>query len=75
MPISAIPKSLVEAFLATEDKNFDHHSDIFRIIRAAVTNVLHIINKRRVEGGSTITQLVVINFLLTSERSLERKIK
>lgn len=77
VPISAIPKSLVEAFVAAEDKNFHHHSgiDVFSIIRAAVTNVSHIINKRRVEGGSTITQQVVKNFLLTSERSLERKIK
>ncbi len=77
VPISAIPKSLVEAFVAAEDKNFYHHSgiDVFSIIRAAVTNVSHIINKRRVEGGSTITQQVVKNFLLTSERSLERKIK
>ncbi|CAN0606027.1 unnamed protein product, partial [Ectocarpus sp. 12 AP-2014] len=77
VPISTIPKSLIEAFVAAEDKNFYYHSgiDIFSIIRAAVTNVSHIVNKRRVEGGSTITQQVVKNFLLTSERSLERKIK
>lgn len=77
VPISAIPKSLVEAFVAAEDKNFYHHSgiDIFSIIRAALNNISHIINKGRVEGGSTITQQVVKNFLLTSERSLDRKIK
>ena len=77
VPITAIPKSLVQAFIAAEDKNFYSHSgiDIVSIIRAAVTNISHIINKRRVEGGSTITQQVVKNFLLTSERSLDRKIK
>ena len=77
VPISAIPKSLIEAFIASEDKNFYYHSgiDILSIVRAAITNISHIINKRRVEGGSTITQQVVKNFLLTSERSLERKIK
>ncbi|GAB4163004.1 MAG: penicillin-binding protein 1A [Rickettsiaceae bacterium] len=77
VPISSIPKPLIEAFIAAEDKNFYTHEgiDIFSIIRAAITNVSHIINKRRVEGGSTITQQVVKNFLLSSERSLERKIK
>jgi penicillin-binding protein 1A len=77
VPISSIPKSLIEAFIAAEDKNFYHHPgiDISSIVRAAFTNILHVINKRRVEGGSTITQQVVKNFLLTSERSLERKIK
>ncbi|MDG1437035.1 MAG: penicillin-binding protein 1A [Rickettsiaceae bacterium] len=77
VPISAVPKSLIEAFVAAEDKNFYSHEgvDIVSIIRAAVNNVSRIINHKRVEGGSTITQQVVKNFLLTSERSLERKIK
>ena len=77
VPISAVPRSLVEAFVAAEDKNFYSHEgiDIMSIIRAAINNVSRIINNRRVEGGSTITQQVVKNFLLTSERSLDRKIK
>ena len=77
VPISAVPKSLVKAFVASEDKNFYSHEgiDIASIIRAAINNVSRIMNHRRVEGGSTITQQVVKNFLLTSERSLERKIK
>jgi len=77
VPITAIPKSLIEAFIAAEDKNFYSHSgiDVVSIVRAAVTNISHIINRRRVEGGSTITQQVVKNFLLTSERSFDRKIK
>ncbi|PCJ27574.1 MAG: peptidase [Rickettsiales bacterium] len=77
VPITSIPKPLIEAFIAAEDKNFYHHSgvDFVSILRAAITNVSHILNKRRVEGGSTITQQVVKTFLLSSERSLERKIK
>ncbi len=77
VPISSIPKTLVSAFVSAEDKNFYTHQgiDLLSIARAAINNVSRIINKRRVEGGSTITQQVVKNFLLTSERSLERKIK
>ena len=77
VPITAIPKSLIEAFVAAEDKNFyDHYGiDPISIIRAAISNVVNIMYNKRIEGGSTITQQVVKNFLLTSERSLERKIK
>ncbi len=77
VPINALPKSLTEAFIAAEDKNFYDHQGIdpTSIVRAAINNVTRILNNRRVEGGSTITQQVVKNFLLTSERSLERKIK
>jgi penicillin-binding protein 1A len=77
VPISNIPKSLIEAFIAAEDKNFYDHQgiDIPSILRALVTNVGHLINQRKMEGASTIPQQVVKNFLLTSERSIERKIK
>lgn len=77
LPISSMPSSLIEAFVASEDKNFYSHPgvDIQGIIRAAINNVSRIAAGRRVEGASTITQQVVKNFLLTSERSLERKIK
>ena len=69
VPINSVPKSLVQAFIAAEDKNFYNHPgiDIFSIIRAAFANVSHVINGTRFEGGSTITQQVVKNFLLTSE--------
>ena len=77
VPINSVPKSLVQAFIAAEDKNFYSHSgiDIFSIIRAAFANISHIMNGTRFEGGSTITQQVVKNFLLSSERSIERKVK
>jgi len=77
VPISTIPKSLIEAFIAAEDRNYYEHPgiDIFSIFRAAISNIGNIIQHRRMEGGSTLTQQVVKNFLLTSERSLPRKIK
>ncbi|WP_375327290.1 penicillin-binding protein 1A [Candidatus Tisiphia endosymbiont of Nemotelus uliginosus] len=77
VPINSIPRSLIEALIAAEDKNFYEHPgvDIISIFRAALYNIFNIIHHRRVEGGSTITQQVVKNFLLTSEVSIERKIK
>ena len=77
VPISTIPPSLIEAFIAAEDKNFYEHQgiDVIGVIRAALVNVINVFQRRRMEGASTITQQVVKNFLLTSERSLPRKIK
>jgi penicillin-binding protein 1A len=77
VPINSIPRSLIEAFVAAEDKNFFHHPgfDIIGIIRASISNISNILYHRRMEGASTITQQVIRSFLLTSERSLERKIK
>lgn len=76
-PISTIPHSLIEAFIAAEDKNYYEHPgiDIFGIFRASIANIANLIQGKRMEGASTITQQVVKNFLLTSERSIARKIK
>lgn len=77
VPITSIPTSLINAFVAAEDKNFFTHQgvDITSIIRAAIANFQNIFNKNKMQGGSTITQQVVKNFLLSPERSLDRKIK
>jgi penicillin-binding protein 1A len=77
VPINAIPKSLAEAFIAAEDKNFYEHPgvDVVGILRAATANIANILQRKRMEGASTITQQVVKNFLLTSEQSLARKVK
>jgi penicillin-binding protein 1A len=77
VPISSIPEFMISAFIAAEDKNYFEHSgiDIISIIRAAVTNFVNLSAGKRLEGGSTITQQVVKNFLLTNERSLSRKVK
>lgn len=76
-PIEAIPKTLKQAFIAVEDKNFYEHNgiDFTGILRACVNNVSAILHGNRMQGGSTITQQVVKNFLLSSTRSIERKIK
>lgn len=77
LPIQAIPDRIKAAFLSAEDKNFYQHSglDYFAIARAALQNVQDYGSGRRAVGASTITQQVAKNFLLTNERSIERKIK
>jgi len=70
---SEISDYLKKATVAIEDKNFYKHQGISEtgIIRA----FLSIIFKRRLEGGSTITQQLIKNVLLSSERTFSRKIK
>lgn len=77
LPLNAMPKRLINAFLAAEDKDFYQHDgvDFMSIARAMVTNLNNIGQGKAMVGGSTITQQVVKNFLLTNERSFERKIK
>lgn len=77
VPINSIPKDLINAFLSAEDRKFYEHSgvDYVGILRAALTNAKNSFSNRRKVGGSTITQQVVKNFLVTNEVSYERKIK
>ena len=77
IPFESIPKKVVNAFLAAEDKNFFSHPgiDAKGIIRATIKNVKNISQNKRLEGASTITQQVAKNFLLTNEVSMKRKIK
>ncbi len=77
VPINAIPKRVIHAFLAAEDKNFFRHSgvDVRATIIALVRNIQKIRQGRRAQGASTITQQVAKNFLLSNERKIERKIK
>ncbi len=77
VPIEAIPKRVIQAFLSAEDKNFYTHPgiDAMGILRAAVTNIGNLGTDRRLVGASTVTQQVAKNFLLTNEVSLDRKVK
>ncbi len=77
LPIQAVPETIKAAFLSAEDKNFYGHTgvDPIGIARAIVTNLQNYGSGRRAVGASTITQQVAKNFLLTNERSYERKIK
>ena len=77
IPYEFIPKKLINSFLSAEDKNFFSHPgiDAKGIIRAVLNNFKNIVDGKRLEGASTITQQVAKNFLLTNEMSLKRKIK
>jgi len=69
-----IPKHVINAFVAVEDRNFWHHPgvDPVAIVRALIANYRA---KRIVQGGSTITQQLAKNLFLSPERTLERKLK
>ena len=77
VPYDAVPKLVINAFLSAEDKNFFAHPGIDPkgIIRAVINNFKNIVNNKRLEGASTITQQVAKNFLLSNEVSIKRKIK
>ena len=77
LPIQAVPKLVINAFLAAEDKNFYEHGgiDFSGMARAAVVYAQNYGSNRRPQGASTITQQVAKNFLLTNEVSFARKIK
>src|SRR5499426_1059596 len=77
IPIQAVPKMVINAFLAAEDKNFYEHNglDFTGIARAAVIYLQNYGASRRPQGASTITQQVAKNFLLTNELSVSRKVK
>ncbi len=77
VPIGAMPKRIINAFLAAEDQNFHSHFGIDPqgILRAMVTNLRNMGSGRRLQGASTITQQVAKNFLLSNEVSFRRKIQ
>src|SRR6202521_4360875 len=77
IPIQAVPKLVISAFLAAEDKNFYEHGglDFGGIARAGANFIQNYGSSRRPQGASTITQQVAKNFLLTNEVSFARKIK
>jgi penicillin-binding protein 1A len=72
-----IPAPVIHAFLAAEDKNFFSHGgiDVSGLGRAMFKNVFNFATGRRLEGGSTITQQVAKNVLLTNESTIGRKLK
>jgi penicillin-binding protein 1A len=74
VPLEEIPDYMIKATLATEDRRFYEHFgvDVIGTLRALVENL------RRndvVQGGSTLTQQLAKNLFLSSERSIQRKIK
>jgi penicillin-binding protein 1A len=77
VPYDQIPPRLSQAFLAAEDNSFFQHNgvDMQGLARAMLRNVLNFIRGNRLEGGSTITQQVAKNVLLTSDATVGRKLK
>lgn len=73
VPQSKIPKDLQNATIAIEDKDFYNHGavDVRGIARAVYFTLV----KKQTQGGSTLTQQLVKNSLLTPERTLTRKAK
>lgn len=71
--LEQLPAQLVEAIVAVEDRHFyGHHGlSISGTLRALKSNLAG----GRIQGGSTITQQLVKNFYLSSERSLQRKLR
>ncbi len=72
--LEEIPSTLIQAVIATEDKNFYHHDgyDLFGLARSIVANVMA---GRVVQGASTITQQLSRILFLSNEKTFNRKIK
>ncbi|MCY4543081.1 MAG: PBP1A family penicillin-binding protein [Rhodobacteraceae bacterium] len=72
-PIERIPPLVIDAFVSAEDKSYYTHRgyDLVGIAKAG----LQALRGDRLRGASTITQQVIKNFLLSSDRSIERKMK
>lgn len=73
VPLDQIPEHVQHATIAIEDKDFYRHGaiDLKGVTRAAYATLF----KKRLEGGSTLTQQLVKNTLLSPERTIQRKIK
>ena len=76
-PYDQIPPMVIRAFLAAEDHKFFEHGgiDVEGLGRAMTRDVFRAANKQRLQGGSTITQQVAKNILLTNEQTFGRKVK
>lgn len=70
-----IPEALRNAILATEDPHFFSHKgvDIWGILRSVKENALNVFRRRKLHGGSTITQQVARKLFLHPLQTLQRK--
>src|ERR1700712_4544837 len=77
VPAAFIPKLVKQAFTSAEDRNFYNHPGIdpSGIVRAAIKDVGLVLEGRRPQGASTITQQVARGFLLNSDLKMARKVR
>src|SRR5580698_1782738 len=77
VPYDQMPPRLIYAFLAAEDHSFFEHGgvDVNGIGRAMLKDAFNMLQGRRPEGGSTITQQVAKNILLDNQVTVGRKLK
>jgi penicillin-binding protein 1B len=75
VPLARIPKHMINAVLAIEDRRFYEHPgvDPIRAVGAIVTNLRG--DKPYLVGGSTLTQQIVKNTFLTPEKTMKRKLQ
>src|ERR1700754_19756 len=75
VPVAAMPKRVLQAFVAAEDQRFFTHPgiDFIGLGRADIANLTN--PGKRPEGASGITQQVAKNFLLNNQATLARKIR
>ncbi|WP_367110882.1 penicillin-binding protein 1B [uncultured Psychrobacter sp.] len=69
--LDEVPQPLVDALIATEDRGFYEHKGVS--IRGIARAVLNNFSGGSMQGGSTITQQLIKNFYLNSDRTLKRK--
>ncbi|HQW53655.1 MAG TPA: penicillin-binding protein 1B [Acinetobacter sp.] len=69
--INKVPKTLIEALVSTEDRNFYHHHGVS--VRGTARAIVSNVTGGRRQGGSTLTQQLVKNFYLSPEKTLKRK--
>ncbi len=74
-PIEDIPPLLRQAFISAEDRNFYEHAGFDPVAMVAALRDAVVSGGRNLRGASTITQQVMKNFLLSSDRTGERKIR
>ena len=75
MPLASLPKPMIDAVIAIEDRRFFEHPgvDPIRAVGALITNLRG--KKPYLVGGSTLTQQIVKNTFLTPEKTLRRKLQ
>ena len=72
--LSSLPPYIKNATIAIEDKDFYRHQGV-SLIGGMIRAIKDMILKKRLQGGSTITQQLVKSALLTPERTIQRKVK